>query len=268
MQTFRPGEVHPTAIIGDRVTIGLDVTIGAHVIVHDNVNIGAGTFVGPQSILGEPTASAYGQSPYENPTLSIGEGSVIRSGSIIYAGSSIGSDFQSGHRVTIREGSEIADHCRVGTLSDIQGYCQIGEYTRLHSNVHIGQRSTIGSFVWIFPYTVLTNDPQPPSETLIGPTIDEFAVIATMVVVLPGVRIGRDALVGAHSLVRNDVPAEAVVVGSPAKQVASVRDIRSRLGPKAGEPVYPWRQHFDRGMPWEGVGFASWAASHDRGDLA
>jgi UDP-3-O-[3-hydroxymyristoyl] glucosamine N-acyltransferase len=64
--------------------------------------------------------------------------------------------------VTIREQTTIGEHCRVGTLSDIQEYCRIGRYTRLHSIVHIQQESRIGDFVWIVPYTVLTNDPLRP----------------------------------------------------------------------------------------------------------
>jgi hypothetical protein len=65
-------------------------------------------------------------------------------------------------------------------------------------------------------------------------------------------------LVGASSLVRGDVAPEAVVVGNPAKQVAMVRDVRSRFD---GAAVYPWRDHFERGMPWEGIGYAQWDAA-------
>jgi len=162
--------------------------------------------------------------------------------------------------VTIRERTVVGSHCRVGTLSDIQGRCQIGDYVRLHSNVHIGQQSRIGDFVWIFPYVVLTNDPHPPSNTLYGVDVHDFAVIATMSVILPGVTIGKDALVGAMSLVRDDVEAEAVVTGNPARKRASIRDIRSRDN---GEPLYPWREHFERGMPWQGLGYEQWSREQE-----
>jgi UDP-3-O-[3-hydroxymyristoyl] glucosamine N-acyltransferase len=69
-------------------------------------------------------------------------------------------------------------------LSDLQGHCEIGDYVRFHSNVHIGQKSKIGNFVWIFPYVVLTNDPYPPSNNLVGVTVHDFAAIATMSVIL------------------------------------------------------------------------------------
>lgn len=255
MQAMEPGQIHATAIVSDKARIGSNVTIGANVIVYDNVELGDNAVVGPNSILGEPLASYHRDPAYVNPTLTIGANSLIRSGTIIYAGSEIGERFECGHRVTIRESASIGRSCRIGTLSDLQGFCQLGDYVRLHSNVHIGQESVIGNYVWIFPYTVLTNDPHPPSEVRIGVKVEDFAVIATKVVVIPGVTIGNDALVGAMALVLSDVAPEAVVVGIPAKQIGTIRDVTSKY---TQEPVYPWREHFDRGMPWEGIGFEEW----------
>lgn len=253
--SLRRGAIHPSAVVSDSARIGRGVTIGPYALVNDHVEIGDDSVVGPHVILGEPLAAAYTSSDYVNAPLVIGPGALIRSGTIIYAGTTIGERFECGHRVTIREGATIGKHCRIGTLSDVQGHCRIGEYVRMHSNVHIGHKSTVGDFVWIFPYVVLTNDPHPPSNTLVGVTLEDFCVIATMSVILPGVTVGRDALVGASSLVRQDVSAEAVVVGNPARQVTTVRQIHDK---SSGEPVYPWREHFDRGMPWEGLGYAAW----------
>ncbi|HXO98884.1 MAG TPA: hypothetical protein VN813_00210 [Luteibacter sp.] len=251
--------IHPTAIIGDNVSIGRNVSIGANTIVYDNVVLGDDTIVGAQCILGEPNAAIYADAAgYDNPRLVIGAHSLIRSGTIMYAGSDIGERFETGHRVTIREKARIGANVRIGTLSDIQGHCEIGDYVRFHSNVHIGHASVIKDYVWIFPYVVLTNDPHPPSDVLMGVTVEEFAVIATMSVILPGVTIGRDSLVGASSMVRKNVDPETVVAGNPAKQVASIHDVRSKID---GSNVYPWREHFDRGMPWQGVGYEQWLAS-------
>ena len=255
MKALASHTIHPTVIIGDNVALGRNVTIGAYTIVHDNVMIGDNCTIGPQCILGEPLSDFYNSPSYSNPRLTIGKDSLIRAGTILYAGAQVGHNFECGHRVTIREHSAIADHVRIGTLSDVQGYCEIGSYSRLHSNVHIGQKAKIGNYVWIFPYIVLTNDPHPPSNELIGVTIDDCAVVATMVVILPGVHIGQDALVGAMAMVGTDVPCGAVVVGNPAKQVTTVDQIKSRF---SGELVYPWREHFDRGMPWEGLGYDAW----------
>ena len=192
--------------------------------------------------------------------LNIGQNALIRSGSIIYSGSDIGDNFQTGHQVTIREKARIGNNVSVGTLSDIQGNCDIGNYVRMHSNVHIGQLSKIDDCVWIFPYVVLTNDPTPPSENMLGVHIHSFAIVATSTVVLPGIEIMSDSLVGAGSVVNRDVEPYAVVVGNPAKQRADIRDMKNKI---TGEKVYPWRYHFDRAMPWEGIGFDEWYNSLD-----
>ena len=256
------GGIHDSVIIGDNVIVGQSVTIGPRSIIYDNVEIGENSYIGADVILGEPTAEIY-SSPnlYKNPKLKIGRNAVVRSGSIIYAGSEFGPQLETGHRVTIRENTRAGFNLRVGTLSDIQGHCEFGDYVRLHSNVHVGHKTVIGNYVWIFPYVVLTNDPHPPSQYLVGCTIEDYAVIATMCVILPGVRIGMDALVGAGSIVGRDVASEDVVVGNPAKRVANVRSIKSR---KDGSEVYPWRFHFDRGMPWQGSTFALWSESCSR----
>ena len=255
MVGIQHGKIHPTAMIAENVEIGRNVTIGAHCIVYDHVVLEDNVIVGPNSSIGEPLADYYLGQDYTNPQLTIGRNSLIRSNAIIYAGSIIGQHFECGHRVTIRENTKIGDNCRIGTLCDIQGHCQFGEYVQLHSNVHIGQKSVIGNFVWIFPYVVLTNDPHPPSNYLHGVVIEDFAIVATMSVIMPGVTIGKDALVGAHTLVRKDVPPEMVVVGNPGKEITNIRSIKSK---ETGEEVYPWRYHFDRGMPWQGMGYDTW----------
>lgn len=181
----------------------------------------------------------------------VGSGALIRSHTVIYPDVEIGDGFECGHHVTIREGTRIGSHVRIGTLSDIQGHLSIGDYARLHSNVHIGQHSTIEELTWIFPYVVLTNDPHPPSDTCtIGPTVRRFAVIATHSTILPGVEIGEGALVGAMSLVRQDVPPHTVVAGVPAKEFGPTSAIVCHDGKL--EQVYPWWRHFRRGYP-EGV---------------
>lgn len=256
MRGFELGQVDPSCVVSDNSRIGARVTIGASTIVYDNAEVGDESVIGPHVILGEPTADYYSTTEYENRRMRLGARSLIRSGSVIYAGVELGDHFECGHHVTIREGADIAPHCRVGTLSDIQGRCRLGEYSRLHSNVHIAQGSVIGRYVWLFPYAVLTNDPHPPSEDVVGVTIADFAVVGAGAVLLPGVRVGEGALVAANTLVREDVPDMAVVAGRPATKVGDVRMLHSK---ETGTPVYPWPPRFDRGMPWEGLGFENWS---------
>jgi len=238
----------------DNVTIGKGVVIGHGAIIYPNVEIGDHTVIGPYSILGEPTGSFYGDmegcvEKHDFKKTIIGAKSVIRSHSVIYENVAIGEEFQSGHRITIREKTHIGIKCSMGTLSDIQGEVNIGNYVRMHSNVHIGQHSIVEDFAWIYPYVVLTNDPHPPVYNPQGVTIKKYAVVSTSSVIMPGVVVGENALVGAHSVVTKNVDAEMLVLGNPARVKCSVRDIRD----ENGNPIYPWKDHLKeyRGYPWQ-----------------
>src|SRR5579863_5714566 len=241
--------IHPSAIVESGAELGKDVSIGPFSIVHAGVRLGEGTRVESFCELGVATPLA------TFPTLEIGAGGLIRSHSVFYTGSRFGARLRTGHRVTVREGTRAGTDLQIGTLCDIQGHCEIGDYVKMHSNVHIGHKSRIHNYVWLFPYVVLTNDPHPPSEFLVGCTLHEFAVVATMSIVLPGVQVGRGAFVGAMTLVREDVPADTICVGVPGKNVGPTTKIRHK---GTGFPAYPWRRHFHRGYPAEVV--ALWKA--------
>lgn len=251
-------------IIEDGATIGENTYIDSNTIVRRGVTLGADSFIGANCIIGEYWMDfCIDKKPHEH-RLDIGSNALIRSGSIIYAGSEIGSNFQTGHHVTIREKSHIGNHVSVGTLSDIQGNCEIGNYVRMHSNVHIGQLSIIDDFVWIYPYVVLTNDPTPPSDHFQGVHVRNFAILATGSIIIPGLEIGQDALVAAGTIVTKSVDPYAVIAGNPGKQISDVRKIKSKI---TGELVYPWRHHFDTYMPWSENDFNSWYESLELEEL-
>lgn len=243
--------------ISPKAIIGKNVKIGDNTSIYDNVIIGDNSVVSNDCIIGEPSNGYYFDSDYVNPKTEIGNNALIRSHTIIYSGCNIGNEFSTGHRVTIRENSKIGDSCRIGTLCDLQGNLIIKDFVWLHSNVHIGQKSIINSYVFIYPYVILTNDPRPPSNEIVGPEIGEYSQIAVNSVILPGVKVGENCLIGANSLVAKDCENYSLVVGSPAKRIKDVRDIKD----SDGQNLYPWPIRFDRGMPWEGLTFEEWRQS-------
>jgi acetyltransferase-like isoleucine patch superfamily enzyme len=252
--------IHPTALVAQGVSLGEGVHVGAYVVIHPGVELGAGSFVGSHCELGVPLGGARLPADGDNGRLVIGPGSTIRSGSILYTSSSFGPRLECGHRVTIRENTVAGDNLRVGTLSDIQGDCRLGDYVRLHGNVQVGKGCVLGSYVWIFPFVVLTNDPHPPSHHCIGVVMEDFAVLGAHSVVLPGVRLGRESVVGAGSVVKNDVEPGVLASGSPAKKLCMASILRDRANP--ARKAYPWKDVFDRGLPWQGIGYAAWRQQH------
>lgn len=242
--------------ISAKARIGNGVKIGDGTVIYDHVEIGDNSIICNDCVIGEPLQEYYRNEQYENPPTIIGPNALIRSHTIIYADNEIGPNLVTGHRVTIREHNRIGQNFAIGTLSDLQGFSTFGDYCRLHSNVHIGQQSTIGHFVFLYPYVVFTNDPHPPSNICKGPTIGDYTQIAVHSVIFPMISIGQCCLVGANSTVNRNFGDEALIVGSPARQVGSVRSIHSKE--TEGVLHYPWMHHFERGMPWEGVGYQQW----------
>ena len=245
--------VHPSSYVHPNAKLEENVEIGPFCIIHENVILKKGCKIDAYCELGVKTPLSNG-SP-----LVIGENSIIRSHAVFYESSHFGDKLVTGHRVSVRENTFAGKNLQIGTLSDLQGDTTIGDYVRFHSNVHIGKRSTIGNFVWIFPYVVLTNDPHPPSNILRGVTVNDFAVIATMSVILPGVTIGEGALVAAHSAVKSDVEPEMVYSGSPAVKICPAGKIKLQDGTR--RPAYPWNKHFFRGYPVEVID--EWNSNHE-----
>ncbi|MDQ1331907.1 MAG: hypothetical protein QG578_2177 [Thermodesulfobacteriota bacterium] len=235
--------IRNTAIISGKASIGSNVSIGDFTIIFDNVVIGDNVSIQSHCLIGQPTSLSDGM------PLVIGNDSLIRSHSIFYEGSSFGSQLMTGHRVTVREKIEAGENLIIGTHCDLQGNSVIGDYVRLYTGAQINHKSNIDDFVRIYQYSVLTNDPHPPSNLEVGVKIHKYAVIAAMCCILPGVIIGEKALVGAYSLVKSDVEPETVVAGVPAKYICKTSEIKLKDG--SNQPAYPWMRHFHRGYPEE-----------------
>ena len=123
----------------------------------------------------------------------------MRSHTVIYCGNRIGKDFQTGHGALIRESNEIGDHVSIGSGSIVEHHVRIGNGVRLHSHVFVPEFTILEDECWLGPNVVLTNARYPRSprakDELMGACIERGAKLGANVTVLPGVRIGRDALV-------------------------------------------------------------------------
>ena len=233
--------IHPSSYVSPEAKLGDGVEVGPFCIIHANVILGNRIKVGSYCELGISTPLGDGA------PLVIGDDSLIRSHSVFYESSSFGPGLVTGHHVTVREKTVAGIGLQIGTLSEIQGDCSVGDYVRFQSNVFVGKKTTIGDFVWILPYVVLTNDPTPPSNVMVGCTIEDYASIAAASVVLPGVTVGHHSLVAAQACVTKNVPPNMVVAGVPARVVSDTQSIKLRDG--SGRAAYPWTQHFTRGYP-------------------
>jgi UDP-2-acetamido-3-amino-2,3-dideoxy-glucuronate N-acetyltransferase len=135
-----------------------------------------------------------------------------------------------GEFTQIRERTQIGEDTRIGSHNQIQGDCVIGAECRFHSNVHISKDTKVGDRVFIAPGFVCANVRFPRAKRkeflkAEGCVIEDDVKIGTNVTLLPGIRVGHDALVGAGAVVTTNVEPFTIVLGNPAKVVGDVRKI-------------------------------------------
>jgi acetyltransferase-like isoleucine patch superfamily enzyme len=153
---------------------------------------------------------------------------LIRSGTVIYDGSSFGSHFTTGHNAVIREDNSIGDNVVVGVNTYLGPRNTIGDNVKIHTGCFL-EGVTLGNDVIIAPHAVFTNDPYPPckqcAEEIGGAIVGEGTVIGANATILPGVRIGKRCLIGAGSVVTRDIEDGGVVVGNPGRVIKKRSDI-------------------------------------------
>jgi acetyltransferase-like isoleucine patch superfamily enzyme len=200
-------------------------------IIHPNVELGEGSIVEDYCIIGKPSRGK------EEQKTTIGKNAIIRSHTIIYAGNRIGDNFQTGDHATIREENTIGNNVSIGTKSDVQHHVRIEDDVRIHSLSLIPEHTVLEKGCWIGPQVSITNASYPNSalakENLKGVTVEEHAKIGANATILPGITIGRNTLVGAGAVVTKDVPANAVIVGNPAREIKKIHDLTFDNGKKA-----------------------------------
>ena len=163
----------------------------------------------------------------EDRIIKIGENYQIRSGSLIYFGVTIGDNLITGHNILIRENVKIGDNVLIGTNVVIDGNCIIGNHVRIQTGVYITAFTTIKDEVFMGPCSVTTNHKSMlygDRQNLKGPIILEGARIGGNVTILPGITIGKNAIVGGGSVVTKDVKEGTTVVGNPAEIIRYIKE--------------------------------------------
>jgi acetyltransferase-like isoleucine patch superfamily enzyme len=204
-------EVHPSATVHPGTSLG------------EGVRILENAVVGKQPALSSRSTAK--REPLE-PTV-IGDGTVVSTGAIVFAGSRIGARVILGDQSCVRERVTIGDDVVLGRGSLVENDTTIGAMTKIQADAYITAYSTLEEHVFVAPCVVTTNDnfmgrTERRHELVRGPTIRRGARIGGGAVLCPGVEIGEEAFVGAGAVVTKDVPPRVLVVGNPARELREV----------------------------------------------
>jgi UDP-2-acetamido-3-amino-2,3-dideoxy-glucuronate N-acetyltransferase len=156
------------------------------------------------------------------PRCEIGKGTRILPFAHLESDVKIGKNCLIGPHTNLRPFTRIGDDTIFGTMSQSEGKNIIGSHVSIHTNCHITQGAAIEDWVFIGPAFVSTNTKQiVHGRDLLakteGPTIKFGARIGANVTTLPGITIGREALIGAGSLVTKNIPDFSIAYGRPAR---------------------------------------------------
>jgi acetyltransferase-like isoleucine patch superfamily enzyme len=133
----------------------------------------------------------------------------------------IGRQVQIWNYAYVGANAEIGDRTKIGSLAHVDYDVKIGSNCKIEGLAYLPPKTEIGDNVFIGPSAVLTNDPYPLSDKLVGVTVEDGAIICARAVIKAGLRIGRNSVVGMGAVVTKDVPPEVVVTGCPARVVYS-----------------------------------------------
>jgi acetyltransferase-like isoleucine patch superfamily enzyme len=134
-------------------------------------------------------------------------------------------------------GCRIGSDVKIGAFVEIQKGVLIGDRCKISSHSFLCEGVTIESDVFIGHGVLFTNDLQPRATaggrlqderdwTLVPTRVKQGASIGSGAVILCGITIGENAMIGAGAVVVRDVPANTVVVGVPARPTGAVKDAR------------------------------------------
>jgi acetyltransferase-like isoleucine patch superfamily enzyme len=207
-------EVHPTAMVYPGTVLG------------DGVKVLENAVVGKQPTLSPRSTAAREQLA----PATIGDDTVVSTGAIVFAGTTIGSRVIVGDQSCVRERVSVGDDVVIGRGCLVENDTTIGALTKIQANAYITAYSTLEEQVFIAPCVVTTNDnwmgrTEARFGNVKGPTIRRGARVGGGAVICPQVEIGEEAFVGAGAVVTRDVAPRTVVVGNPARVLRSVPEL-------------------------------------------
>jgi acetyltransferase-like isoleucine patch superfamily enzyme len=198
-------------------------------IVYPGTVVGEGCKILDYAVVGkQPTLSPRSTAAREElPPLELGSGTIVSTGAVVFAGTKLGERVIVGDQACVRERCSIGDDVVVGRGSLVENDTAVGARTKIQAHAYVTAYSLLEDDVFIAPCVITTNDnfmgrTEKRLALMRGPTIRRGARVGGGAVLLPGIEVGEEAFIGAGAVVVRDVPARALMVGNPARQLREV----------------------------------------------
>jgi acetyltransferase-like isoleucine patch superfamily enzyme len=171
----------------------------------------------------------------------IAPGAFVHATAVVEDGARIGADARIWHHAQIRTRASIGARCIVGKGVFVDFDVTIGDDSKLQNYACVYHGVTLGRGVFVGPHVVFTNDRRPrATDPNFAPlrdgdwevgetTVDDGAAVGANATILPGIRIGRWAMIGAGTVVTRDVEPYALVAGTPGRRIGWVCACGTRL---------------------------------------
>ena len=212
--------IEDDVVIGSGTVIGNNVTIYRGSIIGENVRIDDNAVIGKQSM--RAANSIFKDNQVKLPC-KIGDGCIIGTSAVIYAGCEIGEKCLIADLATVREDVVVGDLTIIGRGAAVENHCKIGSKCKIETNAYITAYSELEDEVFVAPCVATSNDNSAGRDPdrfskMKGVTVKKRGRIGVNATILPGKVIGEDAFVGAGSVVTKDVEPGKVVVGIPGRE--------------------------------------------------
>lgn len=217
------------AVVRSGVVVGDGVTVHSHVVIESDIELGSGTEILPGSHIGRrPRAvGAIAREPSYKQRLLIGSNCLIGSHAVVYYDVEMGPEALIGDGASIRELCRLGSRVVIGRGVTLDRAVAIGNDTRVMDKAHLTGGMVIGDGVFISALVVTTNDStfgrDYVEQVVKAPKVESGAMIGGGASLLPGVQIGKDAIVGSGAVVTSDVESQTMVLGVPARPVTRKR---------------------------------------------
>lgn len=245
--------IDPTVKVGQNFTIGYNSVVMENVQIGNNVCFHHNVIVYPNTIISDDVEildnAVVGKQPSKVSTVTrkvqtvtvpceIGQGSIIGTSAIIYAGTKIGKYCLISDLSSIREQCVIKDYVIIGRAVTVEYETTIGEYSKIMTLSQLTGNMTIEDHVFFGGAVSSTNDKYMgrTGNQFNGPLIKSKARIGANTTLLAGVTVGKEAVIGAGSVVTRDVEDYKVAVGVPARVIKDVPSAQYSASPENKEP--------------------------------